>query len=290
MVEFVVRGQEFRGRWVNLLPRIVVVSVTVLNAANIVFMAIFSYYASKGWLQLCVFLFVLTFPSGSSFWSKVAATLANRDLDELGPCIQSIYTPTCIIGIYVTSAADAFSDGFKFAGYGSICEGCSLVIMLVSFLAAGVLCIRRFYSGVTNSATEAGRQIKKVRLQITVTVSTVFVTFLMRSLYAAALAASRRDGQISLLFTISPQCTVKTAVFCSTCQEVGLIVQTWLWLCPAFSFTVFLLSSPVTILVSLWGMTTDHIVQSLTTEFRLKTSLREGMRPFIKAGGGINHQ
>jgi hypothetical protein len=53
MVEFVVKGQEFRGRWVNLSPRIVVVSVTVLNAVNIVFMAVFSYYASKGWLQLC---------------------------------------------------------------------------------------------------------------------------------------------------------------------------------------------------------------------------------------------
>ena len=47
MVEFVVKGQEFRGRWVNLLPRIVVVSVTVLNAANIVFMAVLSYYSSK---------------------------------------------------------------------------------------------------------------------------------------------------------------------------------------------------------------------------------------------------
>jgi hypothetical protein len=49
MVEFVVKGQEFRGRWVNLLPCIVVVSVSVLNAVNIVFVAVFSYYSSKGW-------------------------------------------------------------------------------------------------------------------------------------------------------------------------------------------------------------------------------------------------
>jgi hypothetical protein len=210
--------------------------------------------------------------------------LANRDIDELAPCILTIYVPTCIIGIYVTSAADALSDGLKFAGYGSICEGCSLVVMLVSFLAAGVLCIRRFYSGATSSATEAGRQIKKVRLQITVTVSTVFVTFLMRSVYAAALAASRRDGQISVPFTANPQCTHETAVFCSTCQEVGLIVQTWLWLCPEFSFTVFLLSSPVTILVSLWGMTTDSHLQSLRWGHPSQASLRDNLKSFIKAG------
>ena len=177
------------------------------------------------------------------------------------------------------------SDGFKFAGYGSICEGCSLVIMLVSFLAAGVLCIRRFYSGVTSSATEAGRQIKKVRLQIIVTVSTVFVTFLMRSVYAAALAASRR-GQISTPFDDKPQCPRTTTVLCDTCQEVGLIVQTWLWLCPAFSFTVFLLSSPVTILVSLWGMTTDSLLQNLRWGHSSQASQRDNMKAFIKAGDG----
>jgi hypothetical protein len=162
-------------------------------------------------------------------------------------------------------AVKSINDGMQFAGYGSICEGCSLVIMLVSFLAAGVLCIRRFYSGTTSSATEAGRQIKKLRLQIIVTVSTVFVTFLMRSVYAAALAASRR-GRILRISTGSVGSTIfceTGAGLCDRCQDLGVIVQSWLYLCPAFSFTVFLLSSPVTILVSLWGMTPDSILQSL---------------------------
>ena len=184
-------------------------------------------------------------------------------------------------------AVKSINDGMKFAGYGSICEGCSLVIMLVSFVVAGVLCVRRFYTGAIIKSTEAGRRNNKVRLQIIVTVSTVFVTFLMRSVYAAALAASRRDSHIATPFAENPQCAQTTSIFCDPCQEIGLIVQSWLWLCPEFSFTVFLLSSPVTILVSLWGMTTDHVVQSLTTEFQLKTSLREGMKPFIKTGGDV---
>jgi hypothetical protein len=157
--------------------------------------------------------------------------------------------------------------------------------MLVSFLAAGVLCIRRFYSGATNVISEIGRKNRKVRLQIIVTVSTVFVTFLMRSVYAAALAASRR-GQIATPFAANPQCSESTTVFCDTCQEVGLIVQTWLWLCPAFSFTVFLLSSPVTILVSLWGMTTDSLLQNLRWGHSSQASQRDNMKSFIKAGDG----
>jgi hypothetical protein len=283
MVEFVVKGQEFRGRWVNLLPRIIIVSVTVLNAANIVFMAVFSYYSSKGWLQLCFHPFRFNVSSGSSFWSKLAATLANPDLDELGPCIFDIYKPTCIVGSYVRSAADTTSDGLKFAGYGSICEGCSLVFMLVSFLAAGVLCIRRFFKGATNVISEIGRKNSKVRLQITVTVSTVFVTFLVRSVYAAALAASRR-GQISTAFAANPRCAESTTVFCDPCQDLGVVVQSWLYLCPAFSFTVFLLSSPVTILVSLWGMTTDSLLQNLRWGHASQASLRDNLKSFIKAG------
>ena len=179
--------------------------------------------------------------------------------------------------MYVASATDALSDGFAFAGHGSICEGCSLVIMLVSFLAAGVLCIRRFYSGTTSSATEAGRQIKKVRLQIIVTVSTVFVTFLMRSVYAAALAASRR-GRFVTPFKGNARCGASASVFCDPCQDLGVVVQSWLYLYPAFSFTVFLLSSPVTILVALWGMTTGHILQNLWSRIQRKAPLLESLK------------
>lgn len=87
------------------------------------------------------------------------------------------------MGAYTTAAAGATSDGFTFAGHGSICEGCSLVIMLVFYLAAGILCIRRFFKSDTDLVSSVGRKNSKVRLQVTVTVSTVFATFLLRSVY-----------------------------------------------------------------------------------------------------------
>ena len=139
------------------------------------------------------------------------------------------------------------------------------------------------FKGATNVISEIGRRNNRLRLQITFTVSTVFVTFLMRSVYAAALAASRR-GQISTPFAANPQCAEDSSIFCDPCQDLGVVVQSWLYLCPEFSFTVFLLSSPVTILVSLWGMTTDSHLQSLRWGHPSQASLRDNLKSFIKAG------
>jgi hypothetical protein len=225
--------------------------------------------------------------------AKTQNLLQNPNIQELGdeisPCFDDQSSPKCLPASFITSASDALSRGLTFAGYGSICEGCSLFIMLVSFVVAGALCTRRFYSGATTNSTEAGRRVIKVRRQIIGTVSTVFLTFLIRAVYAAALAASRQGGN-SILTPLSvglnaflSKCDFNkykdVSEVCQPCQGLGLIVQMWLYLCPAFPFTVLLLSSPVTILVVLWGMTTDSALPSLewkcSSIFRKKTPVAD---------------
>jgi hypothetical protein len=238
--------------------------------------------------------------AGSSYINQLIAKTQNitEFADELTPCFDDPSSPDCPVTYFVNSANAALFQGLKFAGYGSICEceGCSLVIMLVSFVVAGVLCVRRFYSGTTNRSTEAGRRVIKVRRQITVTVSTVFLTFLIRAVYAAVLAASRQSSNLYLTkFAAGGQRDFKSTcnrpnviVVCDPCQGLGVLVQIWLWLSSAFPFTVFLLSSPVTILVVLWSMTTDTPLPSLVWKwsgFRKKAALGDSMKSFIKAGG-----
>jgi hypothetical protein len=48
MVDFVAKGQLFGGRWLNMSARVAIVSVTLLNATNIAFMAIYSHFSVKG--------------------------------------------------------------------------------------------------------------------------------------------------------------------------------------------------------------------------------------------------
>ena len=217
--------------------------------------------------------------------NQLIAKTQNPNLQELGdeisPCFDDPRVPDCLFTPYINSASDAISRGLTFAGYGSICEGCSLVIMLFSFIIAGALCIRRFYSGAPNNSTETGRRVIKVRCQIIATVSTVFFTFLIRAAYAAVLATSRQGGNVfSTTFSLGKegyQSKCESFDLCNPCQGLGIIVQLWMYLFPAFSFTVFLLSSPVTILVALWGMTADSSLPSLewkwSSIFRKKTIL-----------------
>jgi hypothetical protein len=228
--------------------------------------------------------------AGASYMNQLIAKSQNPNLqelaDELIPCFDDPWSPTCFPASFINNASDALSRGLTFAGYGSICEGCSLFIMLVSFVSAGALCIRRFYTGATNNSTAAGRRVIKLRRQIIGTVSTVFLTFLIRAVYAAALAASRQGGNSILTpYTTGSQVYQSKCAegyvseLCTPCLGLGLLVQIWLYLCPAFPFTVFLLSSPVTILVALWGMTTDSALPSLewkwSSVFRKKTPVAE---------------
>lgn len=283
MVDFIVKGQ-LGGRWFSISARVAMLSVTILNTANAIFMAIFSHFSFQG----------------SSILNPLVAKLQNPDLQDIFQdffiCFFDLASPECSVSSISNAAFDKVSKGLNFAGYGSICEGSSLVIILVSFVVAGVLCIRRFYTGSTIRTTAVGRRNSNVRRQIFVTVITVFATFLIRCLYAAILALSRTTASIHTPFdSRDRRCNNLTAdsSVCSSCQELGLIVQACLWLSPWFSFTVFLLASPVTTLVALWGMTTDNLVQSLGWKWsgcfrKKKANFGGSMKSsFIQAGGEV---
>ena len=248
--------------------------------------------------------------AGSSSLNQLVVKFENPNIQELAtqfaPCIIDASSPSCIATPFTNSAVDALQQGIKFAGYGSICEGCSLCIMLVSFGVAGVLCTRRFYSwysGAKNKSSEAGRAVIQVRLRIIVTVSTVFLTFLIRAVYAISLAVSRSGVNVmstpfirnSETYGFNSDCDVvetganDVAMLCKPCQGLGPLVQIWLNLCPAFPFTVFLLSSPVTILVALWGMMTHSSLPILGWKwgFQKKETVGDGygLKSTTKAGG-----
>jgi hypothetical protein len=188
MVDFVGQGQLLGGRWLSLSARVAMVSVTVLNVINVVFMAVYSHLSVKGsFLMFCPQRVEFQLFAGSSYINQLVVKFENPNIQELitqlAPCIIDASSPSCIATPFINSAVDALDQVLKFAGYGSICEGCSLCIMLVSFVVAGVLCTRRlysWYSGAKNKSSEAGRTVIQVRLKIIVTVSTVFLTFLIR--------------------------------------------------------------------------------------------------------------
>jgi hypothetical protein len=83
------------------------------------------------------------------------------------------------------------------------------------------------------------------------TTAFVFVTFLLRATYSAMTAVSDllQDNRNACLS--SNECDSK-------CYNVYYLVRTWLIFTPEFQIVVVLISSPLALLVALWGMTSKR--------------------------------
>jgi hypothetical protein len=54
-------------------------------------------------------------------------------------------------------------------------------------------------------------------------------------------------------------------------------MQLWLFYTPEFQLTVVLISSPLALLVALWGMTTDRALQQMQSNRWQKSTTRDAL-------------
>ena len=139
-----------------------------------------------------------------------------------------------------------------------------LLLIVAAFVAVGVLCARRVRSRLlsVDAASAAAAAGRTLQLQIVGTAAFVFVTFLVRSVYSTMFALA---NQLQELFRRCPGVTG----FCDpTCRDVYTHMQQWMFSTPEFQLTIVLISSPLTLLVALWGMTTKVILQLMKSSRR----------------------
>lgn len=148
------------------------------------------------------------------------------------------------------------STAAYFTSWQTLCEAVALLLVLFAFLCAGVACVRRVdivtsaLSGIM-AATAASTAGQELRLQIMGTTAFIFVTFLLRTVFAVmyavayALQSPRGDDK---------SCALKT--LCDAeCYNVYSHMIDWIAYKPEFQLTIVLISSPLSLLVALWGMT-----------------------------------
>ncbi len=140
------------------------------------------------------------------------------------------------------------------------CEVAVLLLIIVAFAVVGVACARRLSSeqqhldALVNAADAAAAAPawRKLRLQIVGTAAFVFVTFLLRAVFSTMNALS--SALQTEVFTCSNSCD-------PACSNVWYVIQTWLNFTPEFQLIVVLISSPLALLVALWGMTDKRTLQ-----------------------------
>jgi hypothetical protein len=149
----------------------------------------------------------------------------------------------------------------------SFCEVAVLLLIVAAFVAAGVLCARRVKSVLlsVDAASAPAAAGRTLQLQIVGTAAFVFVTFLVRSVYSTMFAVATQ------LQDVSARCPGWTSP-CGTCNNVFTHMQQWMVNTPEFQLTIVLISSPLTLLVALWGMT-SRVILHLMKSSRRETEL-----------------
>jgi hypothetical protein len=102
-------------------------------------------------------------------------------------------------------------------------------------------------------ASAAGRHL---RLQILGTFAAVFITFLIRAIFSVLTAISyKNNDNFRVLFTCRP-CD-------ASCSSDSVPLFYFLQFTPQLQMSIMLVSSPLTLLVALWGMTSAMMWQCL---------------------------
>ena len=228
LTEFAVVDSGLSGRWFRAVVRAVVAANLVGLLGNVV--------AAVYWKQ-----------AGDSASAAAAAYLANNT------AVASSFANTANQQIQSASTAQAIQV---------FLEVVVLFVIIAAFVVSGVACARILGKVLRNMPEASWLSVtsNRLRLQILVTIAVIFVTFLLRAVYSTmfALASAFQNQGAACANNTVNQCD-------NTCFNTFALMQTWLLLTPEFELMVVFISSPLALLVSLWGMTSDRILQLMST-------------------------
>jgi hypothetical protein len=149
----------------------------------------------------------------------------------------------------------------------SFCEVAVLLLIVAAFIVAGVVCarvvsstlhtLRVLASSIASAPAAAGRELRR---QIVGTTAVVFVAFVVRSVQSTMAAVAR---QLQDTATICPG---GTGLCDASCHNVFTHMHVWMLRTPEFQVTIVLLSSPLTLLVALWGMTSRQTLHAMKSK------------------------
>jgi hypothetical protein len=144
----------------------------------------------------------------------------------------------------------------------SFCEVAVLLLIVAAFIVTGVACTRLVSSRLlaVEAESSSATAVRELRRQIVVTTAVVFVAFVIRSVQSTMFAVARQ------LQDQTTTCPGVTSPCDASCYDVFTHMFFWMLRTPEFQVTIVLLSSPLTLLVALWGMTSRRMLQAMKTK------------------------
>jgi hypothetical protein len=204
--------------------------------------------------------------------NTVAAVHFQKAAEDVGAA-SAFYNATnnSIGNAYYLSHRQELQRAFKISSVQSFCEVAVLLLIVVAFAAAGIFCAFRISSILRDARTSnmhaseasgevvSGRRLrqqllatgKRLRFQVLSITAVVFLAFCLRSGFSTMYAVAyelQNSGNVK-------NCNVGLSFCDDQCYNVYTHILQWMALTPEFQLMIVLLSSPITLLVALWGMT-----------------------------------
>jgi hypothetical protein len=160
------------------------------------------------------------------------------------------------------------------------CEVAVLLLIVAVFAVVAVLCARRFSSVLTLLEASGPEMIsaglrmqlaaigKQLRQEVVVTTGFVFAAFLLRAVASTMLA-------VAFQFQDTHPTGVCLGAMngCDECFNVFTRMLQWSTFTPEFQTLVVFVSSPLALLVALWGMTSKLTLQLMTSRNAQETAV-----------------
>ena len=136
-----------------------------------------------------------------------------------------------------------------------------MLLIVVAFAVIGVLSARRVSARLlgVDAASAAAATGRALRRRMLGTTAFVFVTFVLRAAFSTMNAVA---FQFRVIGKSCPD-------ICDECHNVHYLVSRWMFYTPQFQLMIILVSSPLALLVALWGMTSNatlYVTQSSQRE------------------------
>jgi hypothetical protein len=169
---------------------------------------------------------------------------------------------------HTTSFREQTQLGISIMAVQSFCEVAVLLLIVAAFVVVGVLCARIISSRLrtVDAASPEAAAGRTLQLQVVVTTSFVFVACLVDSVVSTLLAVANQ-------FQDSAK-TCPGSLCDASCYNVCTHITQWNGYTPQFQPLVELISSPLALLLALWGMTTKLTLQLIKSSHRETAPLR----------------
>jgi hypothetical protein len=187
---------------------------------------------------------------------------------------------------YLSSQRSYTQQAVYIASIRQVCEVVVLLLIVLVFAVVGVACIRRLSSALTildtagpDMAAQQGMRFRVVkqamalgmqlRQEVFVTSSFVFIAFLLRSVVSTMLAVANQSQDAGRSCPNNPSRAKGLNSLCdASCYNQYTHIAQWNSYTTEFLTTVVLISSPLTLLVALWGMTSKLTLQLMRSRQR----------------------